>query len=489
VHILTIGIPELGTLAHILAIIGGCVIGLWAGALPGLSGVSATAIILPMTFGMEPLTALLLLTAIHTASEYGGAISAILMNVPGDASAAAAAFDGYKMAQQGRAGVALGVSSMSSLVGAFCGSLVVALASAPLMGLVVGFGPSEYVGLAVLGLTIVSVVSSGSVLKGLLMSLLGLCVSFIGIDPVIGVERYTFGSVYLQTGIGFIPIVTGLFAVSELIFMILRGGTVAETGRLTGSLADGLLIAVSKPLTLAKSFVIGTVLGLLPGIGATATNFLAYSLVQKTSRDPDSFGRGNPEGVMAPEVANNACIHAGMIPALTLGVPGGASSALLLVALTIQGLRPGPMLFTSNPALINGLYAGLFASALCSFALMTVFVRIFARVTVVPSAVLAPVLLVLSIIASYASQNSMADLFAAVVFGFLGYLLRRAQFPLVNLMMGFILGKLLETSFAQSLMMSGGSTIIFWQRPVTAALLGSAAMLLAASTLRTLRRR
>jgi putative tricarboxylic transport membrane protein len=488
VDVLTIGIPELATLANILAIVLGCIIGLWAGALPGLSGVSATAIILPLTFGMPPLTALLLLTSIHTSSEYGGAISAILMNVPGDASAAAAAFDGYPMARQGRAGIALGVSSLSSLTGAFCGSLVVAMASAPALRLVVAFGPPEYVALAILGLTVVSVVSSGSALKGLLMSLLGICVSFIGIDPVIGVERYTFGSIYLQGGIGFIPIVTGLFAVSELIFMILRGGTVAETGALTGSLWDGMLIALGKPLTLAKSFITGTLLGLLPGIGATATNFLAYSIVQKTSRDPESFGRGNPEGVMAPEVANNACIHAGMIPALTMGVPGGASSAILIVALTIQGLRPGPALFSSNPVLINGLYAGLFASALCSFALMTVFIRIFARVTVVPLALLAPVLLVLSIVASYASQNSITDLFAAVVFGLLGYLLRLGRFPLVNLMMGFILGKLLETSFAQSLMMSGGSYGVFFQRPITLVLLSIPALLLAGSALRSLRR-
>ena len=405
--ILTIGLPALLDWGTVGAIGLGCVIGLWSGALPGLSGISAMAIILPLTYGMQPLTALVLLTSIHTASEFGGAISAILMNVPGDASAAAAAFDGYPMAQQGRAGVALGVSSMSSLIGAMGGTIVVVTAARPLASVVVAFGPSEYFALALLGLTIVSVVSSGSTLKGLVMSLLGIAVSFVGLDPVIGAGRYTFGSVYLQAGIGFIPVVTGLFAISELIFMVSRGGIVAPSGSLTGSLWQGVRTTWSFPGAIARSFAIGTGLGIMPGIGATATNFLAYSIVQRTSRDPASFGTGNPEGVIAPEVANNACIHAALIPALTMGIPAGAGSALLIVVMTIQGIRPGAMLFTSGSILINGLYAGLFLSGLCSFLLMTVFIRIFVKVTLVRTEILAPVLMVLSIVASYAAQQSL----------------------------------------------------------------------------------
>ena len=485
-EIFTVGVPALLTWSHLGAILLGCVIGLWSGALPGLSGVSATAIILPLTYGMGPLTALVLLTSIHTSAEFGGAISAILMNVPGDASAAAAAFDGYPLARQGKAGIALGISSMSSLFGAICGSFVVVNAARPLLKLVVAFGPSEYFALALLGLTVVSVVSSGSVVKGLMMSLFGIAISFIGIDPIIGVERYTFGSLYLQAGIGFIPVVTGLFAISELIFMVVRGGSVSQSGLLTGSLWEGVRMAWRYPATLVKSFLVGTCLGVMPGIGATATNFLAYSIIQRTSRDPNSFGKGNPEGVMAPEVANNACIHAALIPALTMGIPAGASSALLLVALTIQGLRPGAMLFTSNSRLIEGLYAGLFASGVTSFLLMTFFIRIFARVTIVPSELLAPVLLVLGIIASYASTQSMLDLFTAVAFGLIGYALRRNGFPLVNLIMGFVLGRLMETSFAQSLMMSGGSYGVFLIRPLTAIILSIALSLLLFSGIRRL---
>ena len=481
--ILTVGMPAVFAPGNFLAIVLGCVIGLWSGALPGLSGVAATAIVLPLTYGMAPLTALVLLTAIHTSAEFGGAISAILMNVPGDSTAAAAAFDGYPMARQGRANIALGVSATSSLISAMCGSAVVAFAAAPLLRLVSGFGPSEFFALALMGLTIVSVISSGSPVKGLAMCMVGIGASFVGLDPVLGAERYTFGSVYLQAGIGFIPAVTGMFAISELIFLIQRGGTVAESGRLTGSLWQGAREALRHKFAMVKSFAIGTCLGVMPGIGATATNFLAYSIVARTSRDPASFGKGNPEGVIAPEVANNACVHAAMIPALTMGIPGGASSALLIVALTIQGLRPGAMLFSSNPDLISGLYAGLFVNPIVSFLLMIVFIRLFARVTVVPTSLLAPVLLVLAVVASYASQNSMADLFTAVGFGFLGYVLRRLRFPLVNLLMGLLLGRLLETSFAQALMIAGGSLMGF-ARPATMAILGVVAVLLVLATVR-----
>jgi putative tricarboxylic transport membrane protein len=227
----------------------------------------------------------------------------------------------------------------------------------------------------------------------------------------------------------------------------------------------------------------------MPGIGATATNFLAYSIVQKTSRDPASFGTGNPEGVIAPEVANNACIHAALIPALTMGIPAGAGSALLIVVMTIQGIRPGAMLFTSGSILINGLYAGLFLSGLCSFLLMTVFIRIFVKVTVVRTEILAPVLLVLSIVAAYAAQQSLLDLFAAVVFGLAGYVLRLFRYPLVNLMIGFVLGRLLETSFTQSLMMRGGRYDVFIERPMTVAILAAAALLLAVPMLKAIRNR
>ena len=474
--VLHIGAPALLEWRNLLAIVAGCSIGLWAGALPGLSGLTAQAMLLPLTYNMDPLTALLLLTSVHTASEYGGSISAILMNVPGDATAAAAAYDGYPMARQGKAGVALGVSSASSLFGALCGTLILITAAQPVLKFVISFGPPEYFALSVLGVTIVSVVSSGSLLKGLIMALLGFVVGFIGVDSVIGFPRFTFGSIYLQAGVSFVPVVAGIFGISELIFMVQRGATVAQADRLTGSLWQGIASSIRYWSTALKSLAIGALLGAMPGIGATATNFLAYSIVQRTSRHPESFGKGNPEGVVAPEVANNACIHAAMIPALTIGIPAGASSAMLIVVLTIHGLRPGDMLFTSNPSLINGLFAGLFASAIVSFALMTAFIRIFARVTLVPIALLAPVLMVLTLVAAYSETQSMMDMIIAMAAGLIGYFLRRAGFPLVNLIMGLILGKLMEVSLVQTKMLGGGGYGAFVERPGAAVVLAFCAV-------------
>jgi putative tricarboxylic transport membrane protein len=484
--ILHIGLPALLSWQNLLSVVLGCGIGLWAGALPGLGGLTAQAMLLPLTYSMDPLTALLLLTSVHTAAEYGGSISSILMNVPGDATAAAAAYDGYPMARQGKAGIALGISSASSLFGAICGTIILITAAQPILRFVVSFGPVEYFALGTLGITIVSAVSSGSFLKGFLMVLLGFAVGFVGVDSVIGVPRYTFGNVNLLAGIGFVPVVTGIFGISELMFMVQKGENVSETGRLTGSLWEGVAASIRYWPAALKSLAVGSILGAMPGIGATATNFLAYSIVKRTSRNPDSFGTGNPEGVVAPEVANNACIHAAMIPAFTIGIPAGASSAMLIVVLTIHGLRPGQALFTANPILINGLFAGLFASAVTSFVLMTVFIRVFARVTLVPIPLLAPVLMILTLVAAYSEQQSMTDLLIATGAGVIGYFLRRAGFPLVNLIMGLILGKLLEVSLVQAKMMGGGTYDLFFERPWAAAVLCACALIILSALLRPL---
>lgn len=481
--IINIGIPAIFTVNNVLAIVLGCCIGLWAGALPGLSGLTAQAMLLPLTFSMEPLTALILLTSIHTAAEFGGSISSILMNVPGEASAAAAAYDGYPMARQGKAGIALGVSSAASLFGAIGGAIILITAAKPILSVVITFGPVEYFALGVFGITIVSAVSSGLMVKGFLMILLGFTIGFVGVDAVIGVPRYTFDNVYLQAGISFVPVVTGIFGISELIFMVQRGKSVSETGKLTGSLWDGVKSSIRYWSVMLKGLAVGSILGSMPGIGTTATNFLAYSIAQRTSRHPETFGKGNPEGVAAPEVANNACIHTAMIPAFTMGIPAGASSALLIVVLTIHGLRPGQMLFTSNPVLINGLFAALFVASIVSFLLMTVFIRIFARLTILPIPLLAPVLMILTLVAAYSEKQSMLDLFIAMAAGVIGYFLRRAGFPLVNLVMALILGKLMEVALVQARMMGGGSYSLFLERPGAVLVLVACVLVIATSIL------
>lgn len=455
--------------SHLLFILLGTVIGLWVGVLPGLGAPVAMAILIPFTFSMDPLSALLLLASVSVAGAYGGSVTSILLNMPGEASAAATAYDGYPMSQQGKAKVAMGLSASASMVAAIIGVLILMFAAEPVAHAALAFGPAESFALAILGLTIVAVASLGSTLKGLAMGCLGLSISFIGLDAILGTTRYAFGSLYLQDGIGFVPVMVGLFAITEIIILITQGGTIAKGGRLEGSLWQGFRDTFRYPVSLLGSTAVGAFIGLIPGVGATAANFLAYSAAQKTSRHPERFGKGAPEGVIAPEASNNSCIPTSLIPALTLGIPGGATAAILLVAVTIHGLRPGQMLFTSNPELIWGFFAGLLVGAVIAAFLYLAMIPWFALVTVVKVELLAPLLLIVSLAGAYANERNIVDVFVAIFFGIFGYFARRHGYPLISLVIGLILGKLAEGAFHQSLMISGHDYAIFVMKPIAAA--------------------
>ena len=451
---LIVGLSAALQLKQFLFMVLGTVIGLWVGVLPGLGGPVAMAILIPFTFAMDPLSALLMLASISVGAAFGGSVTSILLNIPGEASSAATAYDGYPMAQQGKAKVAMGLSAGASMAAAIIGVLILMFASGPVAKAALAFSPAEYFALAILGLTVVSVAALGSTTKGLAMGALGIAISLIGIDSILGVERYTFGFVYLLDGISFVPVMVGLFAITELTSMILEGGTIAKAGRLEGSLWDGFLDTFRYPFTLIQSTAVGAFLGMIPGIGATAANFLAYSVAQRSSKHPERFGKGAPEGVIAPEASNNSCIPTSLIPALTLGIPGGATSAILLVAVTLQGLRPGPMLFTSNPQLIWGFFMGLMVGAVMATVLYLIMIPWFALITIVRIELMAPMLLIITLFGAYANERNVMDVFVAIVFGLFGYFLRRHGYPLISLVIGLILGKLAEGSFHQALMIS-----------------------------------
>lgn len=456
----------------------GTVIGLWIGVLPGLGATSAMAILIPFTFHMNPLAALLMLASISVAGAFGGSVTSILMNIPGDASAAATAYDGYPMAQQGRARVAMGLSVGASLVGGWVGVALLIALSEPIAQVAVRIGPADAMALGILGLSIVAAASSGNTLKALLMGCVGLGVSFVGQDTVLGVTRFAFGSVYLEAGIDFVTMTIGLFAVTEIIFMMRSGGTIARGGELKGSLWEGLIDTFRYPRALWGSISVGAIIGVIPGVGATAANFLAYSIAKRTSRNPDLFGKGSPEGVIAPEASNNSCIPTSFIPALTLGIPGGATSAILLVAVTIHGLRPGPMLFQANAELVYGFFAGLLVATLLAAILCIVMIPWFALITVVRVELMAPVLLVVSLAGAYGTSRSVTDVLAAIGFGIFGYVARRNGFPLVPLIMGLILGALVEKSFHQALQISGGDWTTFLTHPICAGILACCVLML-----------
>ena len=455
---------------HLFFMVAGAFFGLWIGVIPGLGPVMAMAILIPVTFAMDPLSGLLMLASIHAAGTYGGSVSAIMINVPGAPGSAATTFDGYALARQGKVLVALGLSVCASLIGGIVGVLALIAAAQPLAEVALTFGPPEYFALALLGLSVVAAATGGSVLKGLLMGCLGIAVSFIGTDSVLGFPRFTFGFIELEAKIDFVPVVIGLFAVSELMMLMVRGGTISESGKLEGSLWEGIKLVFSYPLTLLRGVLTGTFVGIIPGIGAVSASLLAYAVERRRARDPSRFGRGAAEGVIGPEAANNACVTAAIIPTVTLGVPGSAGAAILLVALTIHGLRPGPALFTGSPELIYGFFVGLIISQFL-FALMGVlFTRWFAVVTVVPSQVLAPTLLVVSLVGAYAYQQQPADVVVAVLFGLVGFAAQRLRYPVIGLVMGLVLGEMAETAFHQSLQISNGAYQIFLSRPLSASI-------------------
>ena len=474
-----VGLVAAFTIENLVMITIGTVIGLWIGVLPGLGATSAMAILMPFTFAMNPLPALLLLASISVAGAFGGSITSILMNIPGDASSAATAYDGYPMAQQGKARVAMGLSVGASLVGGAVGVVLLATLSEPVAQIALLVGPADAFALGILGLTIVAAASSGNTLKALMMGCLGLGVSFIGQDSVLGKTRFAFGSVYLEAGIDFVTVTIGLFAITEIIFMMRTGGTIARGGALQGSVWQGIVDTFRYPRALWGSVSVGAIIGVIPGVGATAANFLSYSIAKRTSRTPEMFGKGSPEGVIAPEASNNSCIPTSLIPALTLGIPGGVTSAILLVAITIHGIRPGPMLFQSSPELVYGFFAGLMIATFAAAVLCVAMIPWFALITIVRVELMAPVLIVVALAGAYATQRSVTDVFVAIAFGLLGYLLRRNGFSLVPLIIGLVLGALVEKSFHQALQISGGDYMIFLTSPICAVILASCVAMLA----------
>ncbi|MBI4184978.1 MAG: tripartite tricarboxylate transporter permease [Proteobacteria bacterium] len=469
---LLIGLEAAFRLDRLFFMFVGTFVGLWIGMIPGLGPVMAMAILVPVTLSMDPVSGLLMLGCLHAAGTYGGSVSAIMLNVPGDAANAATTFDGYALARKGQVRVALGLSVCASFMGAIAGVMALILSARPLVEVALKFGPAEYFALAILGLTVVAAASVGSTLKALLMGCLGLGVSLVGFDPVLGFARYTFGIIYLEGKVDFVPVLIGIFAIAELMILIRRGGTIAESGRLEGSLLDGVLMVFRYPASLIRGILTGIFIGIVPGVGAVTANFVAYSVEKKAAGRPERFGEGAPEGVIGPEASNNACVSAALIPTLTLGIPGSSGAAILLVAVTLQGLRPGGILFTSSPELIYGFFVGLLVGAVMFAVLGLLLTRWFALVTVVPVPILAPVLLVVSVIGAYAYQQNPFDVATAIVFGLVGYFARLNGYPLMGLVMGLILGEMAETAFHQALQISGGSYAIFFARPLSGSILG-----------------
>ncbi|MGO4855337.1 tripartite tricarboxylate transporter permease [Phaeovulum sp. W22_SRMD_FR3] len=454
-----------------LALIGSF-LGTLMGALPGLGPANGVAILIPIAFslGLGPTPALILLTSVYYGCMYGGRISSILLNIPGDEPAMMTCLDGYPMAQQGKAGQALSISGIASFVGSFFATWGLVFLAPQLVKIALLFGPAEYFALFTLAFATLGGLSSTNQAKAAFAAAFGLAIAMIGIDEQTGVPRFTFGEMHLYDGIDFLVAIVGLFALSE-VFVFLeehRGGgasgtKVTQIGRL---LPDFGLLRRSIP-TMARSTVIGFLAGVLPGAGASLGSFLSYS-VEKMVSDPkgETFGKGDPRGVIAPEVGNNAAAGGALVPMLSLGVPGSGTTAVLLAVLLSLNITPGPLLFTRNPEVVWGLIAALFIGNAMLLILNIPMVGLFSRVLMIPSRILMPVVAMISFVGIYGISRSSFDLMMMVGFGLLGWVLRKLQVPLVPIILGILLGNEMEVNLRRAMAISDGDWSILLGSPL-----------------------
>jgi putative tricarboxylic transport membrane protein len=457
----------------LLASLVGVLLGLVVGALPGLTISLGMVLVLPLTFGLGAIPAMSLMLGLYAAGMTGGSYSAILINIPGTPSASATVIDGYRMALDGRAGEALGISVIASAYGGLV-SLLCLVLSAPLIARVaLEFGAPEQFALLTLGLTLIAAFAGPSFVKGLVAGVLGLLLTTVGQDPMVGTPRFTFGRVELQAGLHFIPALIGLFAIPQIIAG-LRAGSSGVIPRFATGLT-GLLPSWRALRGLHRSMLVGsavgTGVGAIPGTGGPIAVFLAYDLARRVSRTPEAFGRGSPEGVAAPEAANNGVTGGALIPMLTLGIPGDPITAILLGVLIVQGLAPGPLLFKEHPHFIYGVFWALLLANLMTLVVALLSVRWIVQVLRVPSSVLVPAIAVLCVVGAYGIRNTFFDSAVMLLFGAVGYLLNRYGFPVVPMIIGLVLGGDLEEQFRLSLTLSGGDPTIFARQPIAAAFL------------------
>ncbi|HEX6143866.1 MAG TPA: tripartite tricarboxylate transporter permease [Geminicoccaceae bacterium] len=450
----------------LLMVFGAVVAGVLVGALPGLSSTMATALLLPFTLAMEPVAAIAVLAALYCAGTYGGSITAILINTPGAPPAATTAFDGYPMALKGEAGRALGMAAVASAIGGIFSVIVMIVAAPALARLAYQFGPPEYFALAVFGLSMLAGISAGNTVKNLLGGAAGVLIATVGLEITTGVERFTFGFWELTEGINFIPVMIGIFAVSEL----LQQATVPKLVRKRVAVVAARLPSLDDfkrcAATIARSCGIGTFIGILPAEGGTIASIIGYNEAKRFSKHPEEFGHGSIEGIAGPEAANNAATGGAMVPTLALGIPGSGTTAVILAALIAQGVRPGPALFTEQPDLLYTLFWSMLIANLMFLAVGFAGAKLFARITMIPRTFLWPSVFMLSVVGSYALATSIVDVWIMLIFGLIGYFMRRHGFSVAPVIIGLILGGLVETSLRQSMIMFDQSVLGFFSRPL-----------------------
>ncbi|MDP3386816.1 MAG: tripartite tricarboxylate transporter permease [Eubacteriales bacterium] len=449
----------------------GVLMGMLFGALPGINASMGVALLLPLTYGMTPIAGLTMLLGIYCGAIYGGSITAILINTPGTTAAACTTFDGHKLAQQGKAGKALGMATISSYIGGTF-SVIVLIVLAPVLAKVaLKFGPPEYFALAVFGLSIITSLAGDSFIKAIMSGVFGLMVATVGMDMMNGTPRYTFDQIALLDGFSFIPVLIGLFAVSQVLINVETSRSLSMKDTKIQGMLPSLSEMKSVGPTIARSSVIGTLVGILPGAGATIASFICYNEGKRWSKHPEEFGNGSLEGVAAPEAGNNAATGGAMVPLLSLGIPGSETTAILLGAFMIQGISPGPLLFRDNIHVAYGIFAGLLLANLAFLIIGLFGVKLFVKILQIPERLLMPLIVSMAFVGSFAVKNSLFNVGIMMAFGLIGYFMRKLKFPITPVVLALVLGPMAEASLRRALILSGGSWMIFVQRPITFVLL------------------
>ncbi|TGG94280.1 C4-dicarboxylate ABC transporter permease [Natronospirillum operosum] len=451
----------------------GVLIGIVAGILPGINGAIGISLILPFTFGMEPATALIMMLGLWGGQNFGGGVTAALVHAPGAASGAATLFDGYPMAQKGQAGKALGIICVSSSIGWFLSTIMLAVIAIPLAAFALRFSAPEYFAVGIFGLSMVASMATKNIFKGAIATLFGLAIVTIGTDPFSGLPRFTFGRFELMDGINFLVVMIGVFAIAEVLVQVQKPNVQAKVKKFSRELPSWREIRALLP-TMFRSAGIGMLVGTAPGAGGSIAAFIAYNEAKRFSRKPEEFGYGSQEGLAAPEAANNATEGGAMVPLLALGIPGSGAAAVILASMILYGLRPGPQIFTEQPVLVYSLFFGLALGAVALLILGLLLTPYLALVMRIPKPYLITGVAGIAFMAAMAITGLLFDVRLVLLFGVVGYIMRKLDFPPAPMILALVLGFMIETSLRRALIMSDGDWSIFMTRPIAATILAVA---------------
>lgn len=486
---LMLGFSTALTVENLLWCFVGVLVGTVIGLMPGLGSTTGVAILIPLTLGMEPVTALIMLAGIYYGAQYGGTITSVLISTPGEAASVVTTLDGYQMARNGRAGAALAIAAIGSFIAAIISLALLMALAPPFAQFALNFGPVENLAIIILGLITVVSFAGGSMRKGLMMAAAGLLISTVGVASGFSDARFTFGNVNLLGGIPFVEVMIGLFALGEVLHQIRVGAAAPIKARFKDMVISRKELVKSGPSIIRGSFI-GFLLGCLPGAGSTLASFMSYGIEKRVSKNKDNFGKGAIEGVASPESANNAAANANFVPTLALGIPGGGTTAVLLGAFTIYGLQPGPLLFEQQPTLVWGLLVSFFIGNVMLLVLNLPLAPVFAQMLRIPYAYLYPIIVLTSLIGAYSVSNNMFSVWLVVIFGIVGFFMKELDLPIAPLVLGLVLGPLFEKSLVQTSALGQGNFGILFQSPISVTILILALLLAVGPTvIGTLRRK